>query len=131
MLVEVAKAGVYVSAHPATIRKLGDKSILWATRELSWAVSSDTRRYSSVAEMEATLSQLLVAGEARVLKLNRGQSGSGVWKIAPAPGLPTAGRGGASPRASLVVVQKAKKRLLRRCSWGSSWTRLRSISTGR
>src|SRR5882757_4008828 len=46
MLRDVAKAGVFVSAHPDIILKLGTKEVLFATRKLGWG--SDVHRYLSL-----------------------------------------------------------------------------------
>ncbi|MFK7802002.1 MAG: Cj0069 family protein [Anaerolineae bacterium] len=79
MLRKVAQAGVFVSAHPDIIQKIGTKEVLFETRSMGWG--SDIRRYQSLDEMHATLPDLLWKGQIRVLKQHRGQSGSGVWKI--------------------------------------------------
>src|SRR5882672_1405555 len=43
---EVAASGVFVSAHPDVILKLGTKEVLYRTRNLGWGC--DTRLYSSI-----------------------------------------------------------------------------------
>jgi hypothetical protein len=85
MLREVAASGVFVSAHPDIILKLGTKEVLYTTRDIGWGC--DTHLYSSLEQMRAELPRRLVSGEARVLKQYRGHSGDGVWKVAPAPAL--------------------------------------------
>ena len=78
MLREVAAAGVFVSAHPDVIMKLGTKEVLYRTRDMGWG--SDTWLYRTVAQLRQELPARLAAG-ARVLKQLRGHSGTGVWKI--------------------------------------------------
>jgi hypothetical protein len=62
MLRALAAQGLWVSAHPDVILKMGVKEVLYRTRELGWGV--DTHLY-----------------ETRVLKQNRGNGGIGVWKV--------------------------------------------------
>ena len=78
LLRELASAGVYVSAHPDTIQRLGTKDVLWHTRDLPFG--SDVHRIDSPAQLQAELPQRLRAG-ARVLKQHRGHSGIGVWRV--------------------------------------------------
>jgi hypothetical protein len=80
LLVEIADSGVFVSAHPETIQKMGTKDVLYATRHMPWG--SDVRRYASMGELKAGLEESLKTG-ARVLKQLRGHSGQGIWKITP------------------------------------------------
>ena len=79
MLRDVASTGVFVSAHPDVILKLGTKEVLYQTRSLGWGC--DTRIYRSLEQMRAELSASLGAGAARVLKQHRGSSGNGIWKV--------------------------------------------------
>src|SRR3954466_3544756 len=79
MLREVASTGVFVSAHPDVILKLGTKEVLYQTRDIGWGC--DTRIYRSLEQMRAELPASLVSGGARVLKQYRGSSGDGVWKV--------------------------------------------------
>lgn len=78
MLREVAHAGVFVSAHPDVILKLGTKEVLYQTREMGWGC--DARIYRSLEQLRAHLPESLDSG-ARVLKQYRGSSGDGVWKV--------------------------------------------------
>ena len=78
MLRDVAKQGVWVSAHPDMILKMGTKDVLYQTRNLGWG--TDTRSYRTIKELRAGLSMLLKSGP-RVLKQLRGSGGEGVWKI--------------------------------------------------
>lgn len=79
MLRDIAARGVFVSAHPDIILKLGTKAVLYQTRDLGWGC--DTHSYASLDQMRRELPARLAAGEARVLKQYRGQSGDGVWKV--------------------------------------------------
>jgi hypothetical protein len=81
MLADIAAAGVFVSAHPDVIEKMGTKEVLFRTQHLGWGC--DTRHYGSLMAMRAELPASLASGAARVLKQMRGQSGDGVWKIEP------------------------------------------------
>ena len=88
MLAEVARSGVFVSAHPEVIDKMGTKEILYRTRHMGWG--TDTRQYLTLDAMRAGLRASLSAGMPRVLKRVRGHSGDGVWKVGLAE--PSAGR---------------------------------------
>jgi len=79
MLRDVASTGVWVSAHPDVILKMGTKEILHRTKHLSWG--SDTRIYRTFAELCDMLPRLLESEGPRVLKRNRGNGGQGVWKV--------------------------------------------------
>jgi hypothetical protein len=79
MLVDVASKGVFVSAHPAVINKMGTKEVLYCTRSMSW--SCDTRHYATLEAMRAQFPASLASGVPRVLKQIRGQSGDGIWKV--------------------------------------------------
>jgi hypothetical protein len=78
LLREVAASGVWVSAHPDVILKMGTKEVLHRTRTMSWGC--DTALYRTVAAMRAELPARLAAGP-RVIKRNRGNGGQGVWKV--------------------------------------------------
>ncbi|MHB8641633.1 MAG: Cj0069 family protein [Gaiellaceae bacterium] len=78
LLREVAEAGVWVSAHPDVILKLGTKEVLVDTKHLSWG--TDARIYRTVAELEQELPARLARGPL-VLKQHRGMGGNGVWKV--------------------------------------------------
>ena len=79
VLAEVAASGVFVSAHPDVIAKMGTKDILFRTRTMGWGC--DTRHYPTLAAMHRELPESLAIGKARVLKQARGHSGDGVWKV--------------------------------------------------
>lgn len=78
LLREVAARGVWVSAHPDVIRKMGVKEVLHRTRIMSWG--GDTALYRTVEAMRSELPARLAAGP-RVVKRNRGNGGQGVWKV--------------------------------------------------
>jgi hypothetical protein len=79
VLREVASRGVWVSAHPDTIAKMGTKEVLYRTRNLGWG--TDTRLYATRAAFREQFPSSVRAGGARVLKQNRGNGGLGVWKV--------------------------------------------------
>jgi hypothetical protein len=80
LLREVAARGVYVSAHPDVILKMGTKEVLYDTRDLGWGV--DTELYRAEADFRARFPAKLAAAGPRVLKQYRGNGGQGVWKVA-------------------------------------------------
>jgi hypothetical protein len=82
LLRDVASRGAFVSAHPDVIDRIGTKEVLYRTRTMGWGC--DTRFYASSDEMRAKLPASLASGTPRVLKQIRGQSGDGVWLVAPA-----------------------------------------------
>jgi hypothetical protein len=78
LLREVAGRGVWVSAHPDVILKMGTKEVLHRTRTMSWGC--DTALYRTAEAMRTELPARLATG-ARVIKRNRGNGGQGVWKV--------------------------------------------------
>lgn len=85
LLREIAALGVWVSAHPDVILKMGTKEVLYRTRMMGWG--SDTALYQATEAMRAELPARL-AGGPRVIKRNRGNGGQGVWKVERLPGSP-------------------------------------------
>ncbi|KRB43928.1 Cj0069 family protein [Phenylobacterium sp. Root700] len=79
LLEEVAAAGVFVSARPEVIAKMGVKAVLHATRDLGWG--TDTRLYDTASVFEAEFPSVLTQAGPRVLKQDRGNGGIGVWKV--------------------------------------------------
>jgi hypothetical protein len=79
LLLEVATAGVFVSAHPDVILKMGTKEVLVRTQSMSWG--TETRVYRTVAELRGELPDRLSEGLPVVLKRHRGMGGDGVWKV--------------------------------------------------
>src|SRR5262245_27721694 len=78
LLREIAAGGVWVSAHPDVVLKMGTKEVLHRTRTMSWGC--DTALYRTAEEMRVELPARLAAGP-RVIKRNRGNGGQGVWKV--------------------------------------------------
>ena len=78
LLREVAACGVWVSAHPDVILKMGTKEVLHRTRTMDWGC--DTALYRTAEAMRVELPARLAAGP-RVIKRNRGSGGEGVWKV--------------------------------------------------
>lgn len=78
MLRRVAARGVVVSAHPATILRMGTKDVLVDVHDLPFG--SDSHRVATLDQLQAEVPQRLAHG-ARVLKQHRGHSGMGVWRI--------------------------------------------------
>src|SRR5262249_37709896 len=78
LLREVAARGVWVSAHPDVILRMGTKEVLHRTRAMSWGC--DTALYRTAEAIRTELPARLAAGP-RVIKRNRGNGGQGVWKV--------------------------------------------------
>jgi hypothetical protein len=79
MLRDVASRGVWVSAHPDVILKMGVKEILHRTKRLGWG--TDTHLYRAAREFREAFPPRLLSAGPRVLKQNRGNGGQGVWKV--------------------------------------------------
>lgn len=79
MLREVAAAGVYVSAHPDVIEKMGTKEVVYQTRNIGWGC--DTHLYHDMEQLRWELPIRLASSQARVLKQYRNSGGTGVWKV--------------------------------------------------
>ena len=79
VLRDVAAHGVWVSAHPDVIAKIGVKTVLFHTQHLGWG--SDVRLYETPADFALRFPAALGLG-ARVLKPNRGSDGQGILKVA-------------------------------------------------
>jgi hypothetical protein len=78
LLRDVASNGVWVSAHPEVILKMGTKEVLHRTRDLGWG--TDSHLYRSAEAFHEAFPLRLRSGP-RVLKQNRGNGGQGVWKV--------------------------------------------------
>ena len=102
LLREVADRGVWVSAHPDVILKIGTKDVLVLARGL--LCGSDTVVYRTMAQFESEFPPRLRASGPRVLKQHRGNAGIGVWKVQLATS-PSADADG-----DLVEVQDAHPR---------------------
>lgn len=79
ILREAAANGVFVSAHPDVIDKMGTKAVLATTRELGW--SGDTKLHVDPSSLAESLARNLAFGSVRVLKPLRGNDGQGVTKV--------------------------------------------------
>jgi hypothetical protein len=79
LLRDVASKGVWVSAHPDVILKMGVKEVLHRTKDLGWG--TDTHLYRNAAAFREEFPQRLRVAGARVIKQNRGNGGEGVWKV--------------------------------------------------
>ena len=111
MLREVAHAGVFVSAHPDVVLRLGTKEVLFRTREVGWGC--DTYLYLSSNQLRRELPLRLATGKARVLKQNRGNGGDGVWRVALSPKTSAnvdGGSAGAIPGLDTIVRVRHAKR---------------------
>lgn len=81
LLREVAAAGVWVSAHPDTILKMGTKEVLHQMKDLG--CGADTDIYRSHEEFALRFPVKLSVAGPRVLKPLRGNDGRGVLKVEP------------------------------------------------
>src|SRR5882757_5147073 len=79
MLRDVAKQGVWVSAHPDVTLKMGVKEVLHRTNRLGWG--TDTQLYRTADVFHEEFPRRLRSDGPRVLKQNRGNGGQGVWKV--------------------------------------------------
>lgn len=99
LLRDVSAAGVWVSAHPDVILKMGTKEVLYRTRDIGWG--GDVQRYATLGDLREQLPARLANGP-RVLKQYRGNGGIGVWKVELVAG--------ASSPDPMVRVQHARDR---------------------
>jgi hypothetical protein len=79
MLRDIASRGVWVSAHPEVILKMGVKEVLHRTKRLGWG--TDTQLYRAARAFREEFPPRLLSAGPRVLKQNRGNGGQGVWKV--------------------------------------------------
>jgi hypothetical protein len=108
LLREVAGHGLWVSAHPDAILRMGTKEVLFTTRALGWG--SDTELYRSTQEFTQRFPARLDQRRLLVLKQGRGTGGTGVWKvelIEPRTGSEAGARPGLD---ALVRVQHAESK---------------------
>jgi hypothetical protein len=107
MLKDITDKGIFVSAQPDIILKMGTKEVLYQTRHMGWGC--DTHLLNSLEQMRQELPVRLAAGAARVLKQYRGNGGSGVWKVELAE-QPATDTGVANPDlGALVQVRHAQR----------------------
>jgi hypothetical protein len=79
MLRDIAAKGIWVSAHPDVILKMGVKEVLHRTKQLGWG--TDTHLYLTAGAFDEDFPRRLQSAGPRVLKQNRGNGGQGVWKV--------------------------------------------------
>jgi hypothetical protein len=79
LLRDVSAEGVWVSAHPDVILKMGVKDVLVRTKLLGW--DTDVHAYHSIEAFRMRFPEKLAADRVRVLKQNRGNGSEGVWKV--------------------------------------------------
>jgi hypothetical protein len=79
ILRDAAGRGVWISAHPDTILKMGTKEVLFSTRALGW--SGEVALYPRAEALRREFPGRLAASRVRVLKRYRGNGGQGVWKV--------------------------------------------------
>ena len=79
MLRDIAANGVWVSAHPDVILKMGAKEVLYRTRHLGWG--TDTHLYRAAKAFHEEFPRRLQLAGPRVIKQNRGNGGEGVWRV--------------------------------------------------
>jgi uncharacterized protein DUF6815 len=79
LLRDVAAAGVFVSAHPEVVLRMGTKEVLVDTKTMSWG--TDTHIYRSAEAFRQEFPARLGCGAPLVLKQHRGMGGNGVWKV--------------------------------------------------
>jgi hypothetical protein len=75
LLRDLASRGVWVSAHPDVILKMGVKEALHRTKDLGWG--TDTHLYRTADAFRDTFPRNLAAAGPRVIKRNRGNGGIG------------------------------------------------------
>jgi hypothetical protein len=80
LLRNVSSEGVWVSAHPDAILKMGTKEVLFRTTDVGWG--GDVDLYRTMNEFQTRFpARLASSAGPRVLKQHRGNGGIGVWKV--------------------------------------------------
>lgn len=79
LLSEAESHGVWISARPGVILKLGTKEVLFSTREVGWGGGIDL--YRTPQEFTERFTTWLGARRVGVLKQGRGNGGNGVWRV--------------------------------------------------
>ncbi len=79
LLREASARGVWVSAHPDVIMKMGTKEVLFHTTAVGWG--TDTDLYRSPQELAQRFPQRLAQSGQLVVKQARGNGGDGVWRV--------------------------------------------------
>jgi uncharacterized protein DUF6815 len=83
MLRDVTSRGIWVSADPDVILKMGVKEVLHRTKHLGWG--TDTHLYRTGRAFREEFPVRLQSTGPRVLKQNRGNGGQGVWRVELVP----------------------------------------------
>jgi len=107
LLRDAADRGVWVSAHPDIILRMGTKEVLFTTRGLGWG--TDTAIYRSAREFEMRFPERLQQRRVLVLKQGRGTGGTGVWKVWLAEPQESNKPGGLDPDQPVRVQHAATK----------------------
>jgi hypothetical protein len=107
LLRELSDRGIWVSAHPDTILKMGTKEVLYRTKSLGWG--SDCHLYESIDRLREQLPRRLASGSTRVLKQYRGNGGVGVYRVALLPSNAASSDGAATAMDALVETQHARR----------------------
>jgi len=79
LLRRVAEKGLHVSTHPDIIEKIGTKRVLFETRNEPWGLPN-TYYYKTKEDLRERLRSSLSSDKRRILKMDRGSSGKGVWR---------------------------------------------------
>ena len=79
LLGDVSHRGVWVSAHPDIIVRMGTKEVLYSTRTLGWG--TDTDLYRTPRDLARRLPTRLARDGRVVVKQARGNGGNGVWRV--------------------------------------------------
>jgi hypothetical protein len=79
LLRDVSAKGVWVSAHPDVIARMGTKEVLFHTRSLGWG--TDTDLYHSAEDLTERFPSRLGRDHRLVIKQARGNGGNGVWRV--------------------------------------------------
>jgi hypothetical protein len=79
LLIDLSNKGVYISANPEVILKLGTKEVLYSTRDMDWG--GDTEIYRNYYDFEKYFFNSLNSSTIRILKQYRGDGGKGVFKV--------------------------------------------------
>ena len=124
LLREVSSRGVWVSAHPDVILKMGVKEVLYRTRDLGWG--TDTDLYATPAAFRARFPERLASAGPRVVKQNRGNGGIGVWKVELAPG----GRGASGDDTPVRVLHARRDSRVERLRLGEFMDRCAAYFAG-
>ena len=79
MLRDVTSRGIWVSANPDVILKMGVKEVLHRTKHLGWG--TDTHLYRTGRAFREEFPVRIQSTGPRVLKQNRGNGGQGLWRV--------------------------------------------------